>query len=248
MLCRLFLLIGTLTLFFVVLYLHPSLSRDQQPVVLVNHTERGIHYSAAFDPIYQEINGSISYDYRSTQGVQSYIDFNHQAYTMLSDQGQNRPIYINIVFRRPLSLPEFQQFVSTYGLAVHRYRMRAVEIDGTRLTIDGAPTEGQLVPPTYWERVLQDIRAHNETQFKGWIEVEATVWPEQWARLQSASEVFVIEGTYALIYRELTPWKLRRAGATAETIRRIQRGEGWPLVHITHPSLYWALEDMGMVK
>jgi len=241
-------MISVLFAIFVVLYISPTLGQAQQPVVLVSHTEKGIHYSAAFDPIYQEINGSIHYDYMSPQGVQAYIEFNKQAYAALSAPSQQRPLYINIVFRRPLSLQEFQNFVSTYGLSVHRYRMRAVEIDGTRVTIDGAPMGKQLVPPTYLERVLQDIRTRNDAQFKGCIEVEATVQPEQLTRLQNAPEVFVIEAVYGLIYKALTPSKLQRAGATAETIRRIQEGEGWPLVQITHPSLYWALEDMGMVN
>ena len=65
--------------------------------------------------------------------------------------------------------------------------------------------------------VHQDIGTHNETQFREWIGVEATLKPEQRARLQKSPSL------------------------------KLRMPEWWLLAQITRPFLYWALGGMDMV-
>lgn len=226
--------------------LRPRIGMTGQPTQLVVHNEGGISYRAAFDPVSQEVNGGISYDYLSAEGVQEYVTFNRQASQAIAQRRAGR-VRVNVIFNHPLAQTEFEQFVHTYDVTVHRYRMRAVEADGTRVTISGTPESGQLVPPQYLSEVLSDIEARNAAEFKGWIEAEVTTTPAHLGLMPRDSNVFVTEAAYALIYDALTPQALRNAGATEETTRKIQDGTDRTVVQISGPPFYWLLEDASLV-
>ncbi len=57
-------------------------------------------------------------------------------------------------------------------------------------------------------------------------------------------DMLAVDGTATLIYEELTPEALRKAGATQETIRVVQGTKSWPTVQITGPELHDALLDL----
>jgi hypothetical protein len=65
--------------------------------------------------------------------------------------------------------------------------------------------------------------------------------------MQHDPDVFVTEATYTLIYDALTPENLERAGATRAATEDIRANRNRS-VQITGPSLYWNLEDEGLVE
>ncbi len=213
--------------------------------LLVEQTANGISYAAAFDTVQQRVDGRVSYDYISAEGVKAYLDFNRSAAQQIAARPSS-PVRINIVFSRPMSQAEFEQFVQSYQLTVHHYTIRAVESDGARVTIFGGPENGQLIPAAILDSVSADIKTRNAADIKGWIETEVTTTPDHLQKMLDDPAVFTTEAAYTLIYDSLTAERLTQAGASAATLQAIQANTD-RTVQITHPSLYWSLEDLGMV-
>ncbi len=92
-----------------------------------------------------------------------------------------------------------------------------------------------------------DMAERNGTRFKGWAYVVAVTDPPHLRQMLQNPDVLAIDGTATLIYDELTPETLRKAGATRETIRVVQGPQSWPTVQITGPGLYRALSNLGLV-
>lgn len=125
--------------------------------------------------------------------------------------------------------------------------MRAIAPDGRLSGIVGSPSEDELVPQRMLNTAAGDMAGRNGTRFKGWAYVVAVTDPPHLHQMLQDPDVLAIDGTATLIYDELTPETLRKAGATRETIRVVQGPKSWPTVQITGPGLYRALSNLGLV-
>jgi hypothetical protein len=226
---------------------YPARGASEIPQLLVEKSIGSIHYGAYFDRDEQRVYGEVTFDYFTTEGVQEYIAFNRNLAQELAQRSEG-PLRVRVNFGRPLSEDEFEAFVGDYDLEVHSYFMRAVEAEGWRVGIGGAPENGQLVPHSLLDMAVSDVEGRNGAEFKGWAYVDVTTDPTHLRAMLSDPNVVIIEGADTLIYDALTPAALRRAGAYKETIRKIQiHPDVDGIVQITGPGLYWHLEDLGLV-
>jgi len=225
----------------------PTTSRAGQPMVLWALNDGGVHYTVTFDPVLQKVDAIRNYDYLSASGVREYIAFN-RARAEEYGRRTSGQLRVNVVFSRPLAQAEFEAFVHNYGLRVHRYTMRAVESSGARVTISGAPDDASLVPAPSLALALNDLSARGAAELKGWIEAEVTTDPPHLREMQAERDVFITELGHSLIFEALAPSVLRKAGATDETIRKVQGDPDSDTVQISGPPLYWFLEEAGLVE
>jgi len=244
-------IIGSLTVLILIAsfaLLEPRIggAEEEQVLLISKSAPEEIKYHAFFDTLTQEVYGGVTYDYFSSKGIKAYIDFNRTASREIA-QRLNDSLSIKVVFSHPLSQAAFEQFVKTYHVEVHSYTMRAVDSNGMRITIAGGPEDGELVPQNLLKMVTGDITDRNSAEIKGWIEAEITTTPQDLDKMQHDPDVFVTEATYTLIYDALTPENLERAGATRAATEDIRANRNRS-VQITGPSLYWNLEDEGLVE
>ena len=230
---------------------HPAQSASEipseAPRVLVEKNIGSIRYAAYFDSDEQGVYAEVTFDYFTTEGVQEYIAFNRKLAQELAQRSEG-PLRVRVDFSRPLSKDEFEAFVEKYDVEVHSYFVRAVEADGWRVGIGGAPENGQLVPHSLLDMAVSDVAGRNEAEFKGWAYVDVTTDPARLRAMLSDPNVVLVEGADTLIYDVLTPAALRGAGASRETIRKIQlHPDVDGIVQITGLGLYWHLEDLGLV-
>ncbi len=224
----------------------PHSGRAGQPTVILDLDDGGVRYTASFDPMAQRVDATRNYDYLSEAGIRRYIATNQ---TRMEEFGQRNAgrLRVNVVFSHPLTQAEFAAFARDYDLVVHSYQMRAVERDGKRVTIAGAPYEGTLVPEQFMNMALDDIAARGAAEFKGWIETEVTTVPAQLRKMQLDKRIVVLEVGPTLVLEALTRMALRQAGATSSTMDKLQNKPDREVIQISGPSLYWGLEDIGLV-
>lgn len=223
----------------------PAHGVSEEPRMLVNRNLGNINYVAGFDPVQQQVYAEVSFDYFNPEKVHEYISLNRKLSQEMAQRGRNQ-LRVIIHFRRPLSQKEFETFVWNYDLRVHRYFMRAVEKDGWRVGIGGAPAEGQLIPHHLLDTVIKDIRERNDAEFKGWVSVETTTDSVHLRQMLADPDVVLIEVSPTLILESLTPQALRQAGASPETIQKLLQDPD-QVVQITCPFSYWNLEELGLV-
>lgn len=219
----------------------------EEPQVLVEKSIGNIKYAAAFDPVQQAVYAEMMFDYFTPEGVQEYIAFNRTFSQELAQSGRDQ-LHVIVHFSRPLSQEEFEALVKRYDAQVRSYFIRAVEADGWRAGISGGPVGEQLVPRDLLNMAINDMEKRNATEIKGWVEVVVTTDSANLKLMQYDPEIVLTEVSHMLIYDALTPEALRRAGASAETIRKIHRNPFEDrVVQITGPDLHWHLEDLGLV-
>lgn len=229
------------------LLLHPhvGVAEEEQVLLVERHVSGDIAYNAFFDTRSQAVYGGVTYDYLSTEGVEAYIAFSRTASQAIGQRSEGI-VPIKVIFSHPLAQGAFEQFAQTYAVEVQSYTIRAVEPNGMRVTISGGPEGGIIVPPHLLKLVTSDITERSATEVKGWIEAVITTTPQNLARMQRDPDVFVTEAAYTLISDAFTAENLARAGATQAAIADIQAQHNRS-VQITGPSLYWILEDAGLV-
>jgi|GEM_PF-2803509 len=218
-------------------------SMAAQPELLVSKTIGNATYEIQFDRLQQRIDAYIDYNYLNPQEMQTYVEWNKELAQELARREQG-PLHTTIIFSRLLDQAGFEAFVKRYELQVKGYFMRAVAPDGRLSGIVGSPSESELVPQRMLNTAAGDMAERNGTRFKGWAYVVAITDPPHLRQMLQDPDVLAVDGTATLIYDELTPETLRKAGATRETIRVVQGPQSWPTVQITGPELYDALFDL----
>ncbi len=217
-----------------------------QPELLVSKTIGNATYEIWFDRLQQRIDAGVNYNYLDRQEIQTYVEWNKELAQELAQREQG-PLHTTIIFSRLLDQAGFEAFVKRYELQVKGYFMRAVAPDGRLSGIVGSPSEDELVPQRMLNTAAGDMVERNGTRFKGWAYVVAITDPPHLRRMLQDPDVLAVDGTATLIYDELTPATLHKAGATRETIRMVQGTMDWPTVQITGPGLYRALSNLGLV-
>lgn len=221
-------------------------SAGNQRAEIANEKVNHVNYRAFFDKEQQRVYGEMGYNYTDKAGVEEYISFNKTAAREIAQRRGGR-IYTNVIFSHPLSEEEFLSFTVDYADEVIIYKMRGVEPDGKRVTLLGAPENGQVVPHEFLDIMVGDMSDRNGGVFLGWIEAKIVTDPQRLQRLLDDPHVFTIEAGHTFIHDRLKADQLRQLGASDKAIENIMKGRDMD-VQITGPSLYWSLEDHGFVK
>ena len=149
-------------------------------------------------------------------------------------------LYVWVTFRRVLSIEEFKDFVAQYGLDVKHYTIRAYGEKGDRITIEGGPQDGVIVPAMY-DRVIESVQVHEngKAQIGGVFDVKALVQSSAYRKLLVDSRVFIVDVTATLAYQELVSRKITSM-TWAEYANRVQLGMTY--------GPFWNMEKLGLDK
>jgi hypothetical protein len=208
-----------------------AVGSDNTPPVDHQGQRGNWHYTARADQQEGRIDTRVQYAHTSAADIQEFSLAQQQLGAELLE-ADVPSINATIVFRRPLSEREFVEFVAKYNLAeISLYTIRAVDDQGQRITINGAPQHGELVPQDLLAMVLKDVNQRAKNTFRGWVDVQATIQSDMYSKLASDKDVYLVDVTRSVI---------------TETFKNDRAARNLPVQVSMHP-LYWALEDLKLV-
>ncbi len=88
---------------------------------------------------------SIGFDFTKNNAEKLLIDLNRQ-FAMKLFPDNNDPIYVTVMFSRPIPFKEFSNMIRESGMKVVYYEIRGYERNGQPVTIGGNPSGDALVP------------------------------------------------------------------------------------------------------
>jgi hypothetical protein len=224
---------------------HLAQAKSDAPVTFVDKTdnESGIRYVIGYAD--GQFNGGVIFDDTSIEGVRKYVGFNQRSVRDLLTAGQTK-FYVLVVFNRPLSRSEFEQFVNTYALQPYSYSIRTVAPDGMRGTIYGGPIDGNLIPDDLLNFTSKDVQERDGSTIKGWIEVSAIVGRQDLVEVIRDPLVYTVDVTETILRNSLTKSNLSAAGIDEQTIQAYLNDQSQ--IQMSRVPLFWFLEDYGLVS
>ncbi len=89
-------------------------------------------------------NVSIGFDFARENADDVLAELNRQ-FAMKLFPDDNKPIYVTVIFSKPIPFDEFRRIVQESGMNVVRYEVRGYEENGQPVTIGGSPSGDTLV-------------------------------------------------------------------------------------------------------
>lgn len=191
----------------------------------------GWKYYAAVNKGEGRIEASVEYDTATAQQIQGIVATQRQLARELLASGVSA-LDVTIVFRRPLNQTDFERVVADARVGqVSGYTLRYLDNAGERVTINGTPDNGILVPQEMLNAALTDLQQRAPGRLLGWIQAQATISPTSYDALLKDQHIYLIDVSRSAI----------RAAFNDEMDTR-----GMSVDLIT-PQLYWKLEDLRIV-
>lgn len=193
-------------------------------------SENGWKYHASLDPSTGVISAKTDFEWPSKASVGLTIATHKRIARDLVQQGID--IDATVIFRKPLSQEEFEQFIADTGMEVLDYVIRYVTVSDQRVTIFGTPNNSQLVASADLEVVLNDLAERDPGTVSGWIEVRGRLPATSYHLVEKKPYVYFIDVTRTAVHA-VFKGQPNAENATVELIE---------------PQVYWMLEDLGLVN
>ncbi len=191
---------------------------QQEDVTLVLSEEdnkSGITYAIAVDNLEKELLARVEYDISSMESIGRYQEFNNRELTgVLQNVDGTDTVPLKITFSSPLSQKEFTEFVKQYEIDVDSYYIYMLESDGNIATIQGAPSEEELVPGIFFNAATTSISQEYSpgVEFLGWVEMDGMVQAKRVSQLRVDKRVFLVDVMQLFLESKLTDELLANAG------------------------------------
>ncbi len=244
-------LIALAALAFIVVSQTPPLAADTGWTEVSIGTWKFRHTIVAADP---SGNYMIAVDYpaKSTADIQAAVAaMDSHAADILRTEGS---LKATIVFKRPLSVPEFTKFVADVGISPTGSIVRALQPDGTRITIGVPPVwapdprgirqigQSSAGQPAFdieaYNRVVNNIKSLKQTadqtaepKVLGVISTDTTLTRSEYAKVRQMPDVFAVDVLKDAVIRSV---KKQNSSASPNKIQ------------VRDSNLYWAMEDVGL--
>ena len=225
------------------------LQEDGTLVLSVADENTGVSYIIGIDNLNNEVNGMIEYDRSSANGIKQYREFNNQelAKILQNNMDSVASIPVKITFNRPLNQVEFTKFIKQYAIGVKYYTIYMLEPDGKIATIQGSPSDTELVPIEFFNTATTSISQEYNTsaEFLGWVEVEGTVEVNHISEVKADQRVFLIDVMQLFLESKLTEESLVQAGVAPSTRRELLKVG---FTEIYRAPLAWELYHWGLME
>lgn len=221
---------------------------DGTLILSVKDEATGVSYVIGVDNLNNEVNGMIEYDYNSADGLERYRLFNNQELTkILQNTSEVEGIPVKIIFNTPLSQAEFAEFVKQYEVAVKKYIIYMLEPDGKIATIQGSPSDKELVPAEFFNIATTSISQeyNSGAELIGWVEVDGTVQANRIPDLQTDQRIFLVDVMHFFLESKLTDSVLTEAGI-AKDVRQELLELGFAEIH--QAPVVWNLYHLGLMQ
>lgn len=143
-------------------------------------------------------------------------------------------IPVLVTFTHPIDFAYFRAIVEDSGASVISYQIRALQSDGRRGTIGGAPTvDGKLLNPVKVDNLVDHQQQKREVQIdvQGVFEAEMVVDAEAYHMLTVNSDIFLVD-------------VMRAVAVTAASNAGIQQIN---MANVELIAPYWYMEDLKMI-
>lgn len=228
-------------------------AQPQEDVTLVlseEDTKSGITFAIAIDNMEKELLAKVEYDRSSMESIGKYQEFNNQELVkILQNVDPLDKIPVKITFSTPLTQEDFIKFVKQYEIDVDSYYIYMLETGGNIATIQGAPSEEDIVPSMIFDAVTNSISKEYSpgVRLLGWVEIDGSVQVQQIPQLVADEQVFLVDVMQLFLESKLTNETLANAGI-AKDIRQdilqvgftdIYRGGplAWNLYYLSNDNL-----------
>jgi hypothetical protein len=171
---------------------------------------------------------SVLHKFENKTEVNDFVSLAKSKLNQLSSsENFDQPFIATITMKKALSLKEFENFAVKYDLDICDYKLRALEKDGTRVTIGAKPTEDLLVD----EDMIMD--AVGENSLEGVIAFTCNVTENNFKRIiemGNDKSVYVIDVDSYFIAKDV------REQTDKDNVR------------VKANDIYWYLEDYKINK
>ena len=116
----------------------------------------------------------------------------------------SKTLIASVVLNQPLSVSEFNKLVDKYGLQVNGFQLRVIDGRGDRVTLFGAPTDGQLVPMQQLQSMLEWVQKQTGTaKLLGITSIDIGLPSANYESLSADPSVFLVDLTPAFAEQHL---------------------------------------------
>lgn len=221
---------------------------DGTLVIQVADENSGISYVIGVDNLNNEVNGMIEYDQNSEDGIEKYREFNDQELTkILQNVDTMKGIPVKITFNTPLDQTNFTEFVKQYEIGVKNYTIYMLEPDGKIATIQGGPSNTELVPIEFFDIATTSISQEYNTgaEFVGWVEVDGTVQAKHISEIKADQRVFMVDVMQLFLESKLTDEALAEAGIAGSVRQELLQ---FGFTEIYRAPVAWGLYHLGLMQ
>lgn len=220
---------------------------DATIVLAIEDKPLGVSYLIGVDNQANEVIGRVEYD-RTVTGIENYRTFNNQELTqILQNTDTKDTIPVKVTFSTPLSQAEFTEFVEQFEISVENYIIYMLEPDGKTATIQGSPSDAELIPVEFFNTATTSISQeyNSGAELLGWVEVNGTVQANHISEMQTDARVFLIDVMQLFLESKLTGEALASAGV-ARSVRQELLQAGF--TEIYQAPVAWELYHLGMME
>lgn len=221
---------------------------DGTLVLAVEDKNSGVSYVIGVDNLHNEVNGMIEYNQDSVASIEKYREFNNQELAkILQDANATDSIPARITFSKPLDQAEFTKFVSQYEIDVKFYTIYMLEPDGKIATIQGSPSDAELIPGEYFDMATTSISQeyNNGAEFVGWVEIDGTVQVNHISEMKTDHGVFLIDVMQTFLESKLTDDALTSAGVGRSARQELLQAG---FTEIYRAPVAWNLYHLGLMQ
>lgn len=193
-------------------------AQPQEDITLVlseTDNKSGVTYAIAVDNLEKELLARVEYDLSSMEGIGRYQAFNNRELgKILQNVDTLDSIPLKVTFSSPLSQDEFTAFVKQYEIDVDSYYIYMLEADGKIVTIQGSPSEEDLVPSMFFNAATNSVSQEYSpgVEFLGWVEMDGIVQANHVSQLTSDERVFLTDVMQLFLESKLTDEALAGVG------------------------------------
>lgn len=215
------------------------------PVYLESLADGRIQFGYGIELPTRSAAAMVEYDYQTIAGINEYVALNQSHLErLLEAAGEEDALAVRVTFNQPLSQEEFTAFVEQYRLTVNSYVIWIENDDGTTTTIQGGPSDTELIPAERFNYVLTDVQSRGGLESPGWVEVDGTVVVTELKFLSGDTRVFLVDIMAAVIQQQFTDSVMKQAGIS-RTVRSSVLEEGLQVNRPTY--LAWAIRNQGLM-
>ena len=220
---------------------------DATIVLSIEDEPSGISYLIGVDNQANEVIGRIDYDDTAT-GIAKYQEFNNKELAgILQDIDAIDTIPVKITFNAPLGQTAFTEFVEQYQIDAKNYTIYMLEPDGKIATIQGSPSDTELVPGEYFNMTTTSISQeyNGGAELVGWVEVDGTVRVNRISEMKADQRIYMIDIMQLFLESRLTDEALATAGV-AKSVRQELLRAGF--TDIYRAPVAWNLYHLGLMQ
>lgn len=175
---------------------------------------------------------NVKYNTQSVANLNAYKSEAAQISSQYAVAHSGKIFVVDITFNRPLTIDEYQKFVTSYNLTAVDFAIRTVTTSGQRGTISGSLENSQTISAEEVNSILNTVQKHNSVKMLGVISSQVKINGNKYKALATDNNVYLVNALRSYLTDEATRLK--------PSLKASQ-------ISYYNPDPYWYLENFGLV-